>query len=76
MPRFLDADLILSKLRNNETILTDEAHLISFDEKISNEDLQEIERRCSELGYTFEGVKIYKSKNGKTFFAYDMKRSR
>lgn len=76
MTKFLDARSILSKLRNNEIALIDENHLISFDETISNEDLQEIEHRCSELGYTFEGVKIYKSKDGKTFFAYDMKRSR
>jgi hypothetical protein len=76
MQNFLDADLLLSKLRNNEIVLTEEAHLISFDEKISNEDLQEIEHRCVELGYTFDGVKIYKSKNGKTFFAYDMTRSK
>lgn len=76
MPKFLDANLVLSKLRNNEVVLLDENHLISFDEKISNENLQEIEHRCAELGYTFGGVKIYKSKNGKAFFAFDMKKSK
>jgi hypothetical protein len=76
MPKFLDADLVLSKLKNNDSVLTKDAHLISFDEKISNEYLQEIEQRYAALGYTFEGVKIFKRKNGNAFFAYDMKRSK
>lgn len=70
MPKFLDADLVLSKLRNNNPVLTNDAHLISFDEKISDSDLEELEQRCAALGYTFEGVKIFKESNGKSFFAY------
>jgi hypothetical protein len=30
MPKFLDANLVLSKLRNNDVVLTDETHLNFF----------------------------------------------
>ncbi|MDD5353241.1 MAG: hypothetical protein PHS93_08795 [Candidatus Omnitrophica bacterium] len=75
MPKFLDADLVLSKLRNDEVVLIDETHLISFDEKISDSDLEELEKRCAALGYTFDNVGVYKNKDG-AFFAYNMKRSK
>jgi hypothetical protein len=76
MPKFLDAEKVLSSLRNDDVVLTNETHLISFDDKTNSDDLEELERRCAELGYTFEGVKIFKRKNGETFFAYDMKQSK
>ncbi len=74
MSKFLEAEKVLSSLRNNEDVLTNETHLISFDAKTNNDDLEELEKRCAALGYISAGVKVFKRKNGETFFAYDMKK--
>ncbi|MEY4768673.1 MAG: hypothetical protein RL637_1312 [Pseudomonadota bacterium] len=75
LDQFLSAEKVLLALRKGELVLDNEIYHLAFDDKISSDDLSELEQRCAELGYSYKNVEIRKSKNRGAFFVYPMERT-
>lgn len=71
--KYIDAEKLLISMRKGELLLTGDIHYISFDDKISSDDLMELEKYCAGLGYFYSNVEIHRV-GKKCFFIYPMKK--
>ena len=74
----LDAQEVLADIRLGNFVFSLEEYKIAFDEKISREDLAELEAKFFLEGYIYENVQIWKIgkslPNSHAFFVYPMKK--